>query len=249
LERRPVPQFGVAAYSVDGGPASFVNAYSPKTVYQTQNAVISGLNPGSHSLKIEVTSSRNAASSDCYQVVDAFVVQGGTGGISPTQTIGAEACSNALSCMLHHFAHQIDKTEAAIGPYLFGPSGQTYDRSGSNGWGCFEDYAVNPGDISGYHCVTGVAGSYLSWPFNGSLIEVYGRPDAENGFSNIYIDGVFVKTVDWVWGTIDDDLINSYNVFTWQGNPGNHTITIIATGTSSGTQGSLLQIDTLMAFP
>ena len=85
---RTGPEFGWAAYSVDGGPVSFFDAYSVTEVYQTQNAVITGLAPGSHSLKIEVTPYKNDASSDYYQVIDAFVITGGNT-IAASQGIGA----------------------------------------------------------------------------------------------------------------------------------------------------------------
>ena len=216
---RTGPNFGIAAYSVDGGPVATFDAYSTNPAYQTPNVPITGLASGSHSLKIEVMPNKNSLSSDYYQVIDAFVIQG-SGTIGPSTSLGS----------------------LSMPPFLT-PSG---------GWGC--GTAVNnASDISGSHCYqSGAAQSgQLSWNWNGSLIEVYGRPDAENGYANIYIDGTFIKATDWVYGTIDDDLINAYNMFTWKGAPGNHNITIVATGTTDSALNNwaLVQIDDIMVFP
>jgi hypothetical protein len=70
------PNFGIASYSVDGGPPATFDAYHASVVSQNNNVVISGLAPGSHSLKIEVTQTKNASSSDHYQTIDAFNCDG-----------------------------------------------------------------------------------------------------------------------------------------------------------------------------
>ena len=228
---RTGPEFGWAAYSVDGGPVSFFDAYSVTEVYQTQNAVITGLAPGSHSLKIEVTPYKNAASSDYYQVIDAFVIPDGNT-IAPSDGFGAPD-------ML------VTTVDAPMGHAV--PSDVWYCGAGS---------PPNASDLSGQHCYQtqpAAAGSYFWWSCNSgcSLIEVYGRPDAEDGFADVYIDWNYVTTIDWVYGTIDDDLINAYNIFTWSGPPGVHNITLIATGTTDSTisNRALLQVDAIMAFP
>jgi hypothetical protein len=207
---RTGPNFGIAAYSVDGEAVSFVDNYSATVVQQAQIATISGLAPGSHSLKIEVTSNKNSASTDYYQVIDAFLVESGNSSVT-----GA----------------YVRSAEFEGGPWTCG-GGQV-------------------SDLSGGHCYGGGSGSTASWNFTGSLVVVYGRPDAEDGFSDVYIDGVYIKTIDWVFGTIDDDLLDAYPIFTWKGAFGNHTITFVATGTTDSTVDTraLLQIDEMMAFP
>jgi hypothetical protein len=70
------PNFGVASYSVDGGEPVAFDAYNASLVSQNNNVVVSGLAPGSHSLKIEVTHNKDASSSDYYQVIDAFNITG-----------------------------------------------------------------------------------------------------------------------------------------------------------------------------
>ena len=187
---------------------------------------ITGLAPGSHSLKIEVTPYKNAASSDYYQVIDAFVIPDGNT-IAPSDGFGAPD-------ML------VTTVDAPMGHAV-----------PSDVWYCGADSPPNASDLSGQHCYQtqpAAAGSYFWWSCNSgcSLIEVYGRPDAEDGFADVYIDWNYVTTIDWVYGTIDDDLINAYNIFTWSGPPGVHNITLIATGTTDSTisNRALLQVDT-----
>jgi hypothetical protein len=222
---RTGPEFGMAAYSVDGGPVTCCfDAYTQYEQYQQENVIIVGLDPGSHSLKIEVTPYKNDAATDYYQVIDAFVITGGNT-IAPSDGFGA-------------------------------PDMLPGHASPSDVWYCGAGASPNASDLSGKHCYQtqpAAAGSYFWWSCNSgcSLIEVYGRPDAEDGFADVYIDWNYVTTIDWVYGTIDDDLINAYNIFTWRGPPGIHNITLIATGTTDSTisNAAFLQVDTIMAFP
>jgi hypothetical protein len=64
----------------------------------------------------------------------------------------------------------------------------------SGGWGC-GNYPTN---LSGGHCWSNdrtTPGS-MSLTFIGTGIEVYGRPDGENGITDLYIDGGFVQSFD-----------------------------------------------------
>jgi hypothetical protein len=176
--------------------------------------VISSLPPGSHSLKIEVTQSKNAASSDYFQSIDAFDITG-----SP----------------LHLYQGAVagwDSPELSFG---------------GTGWNCGDS---DPNDLSGGHCYSFDAGASIAWTFTGSLIEVYGRPDAENGIFDVLIDGTLVAQVDEHFGSVDSDALNGYGLFQAKVAPGTHTIQLINTGntTSSISDGTAIQIDLFVAF-
>jgi hypothetical protein len=209
---RTGPNYGIASYSVDGGPAYSFDAYSANQIWRHTNAKIPGLSPGSHSLKIEVTPSANGASSDVHQVVDAFRILGKA--LPPSQ--GAVAGYNS--------------------PEL------TY----AGAWDCGTD----GNDLSGGHCWSGTAGASITWNFSGSLVEVFGRADLENGIFNVLIDGNQVGQVDGHFGDVNNDALNAYCLFTWKGAPGDHTIELVVTGTEDASASDLLlQFDEFIAFP
>jgi hypothetical protein len=208
------PNFGIAYYSVDGGETVAFDAYNPTVVAQHSNVVISGLASGSHSLKIEVTQTKNAASSQYYQVIDAFNITG-----SPL-TFGNGTVAGYNSPAL----------------------------SFSGPWTCGAD--PNGSDLSGGHCYSNAANASISWTFTGSLIEVYGRPDLENGIFNVLIDGTRVAQIDGHFGPADDDALNGYGFFQAKVAPGTHTIKLLNTGTrDSAASDTFMQIDMFAAFP
>ena len=210
---RTGPTYGIASYSIDGGTPYTFDAYTNNNVAQTVNATISGLAPGSHSLKIEVTPNQNSSSSGLYQTVNAFVIQGRA--LPPFQGSVAGYNSSAL----------------------------TYTGE----WNCS---GTDPTDLSGGHCYSKVANSSVSWAFTGSLVEVYGRPDLEDGIFNVLIDGTQVGQVDGHFGSVNDDALNAYCLFTWKGAAGNHTIELVVTGTMDAQATNLfLQFDEFVAFP
>jgi hypothetical protein len=105
-------------------------------------------------------------------------------------------------------------------------------------------------DLSGGHCYSNVANSSVSWTFTGSLVEVYGRPDLEDGIFNVLIDGTQVGQVDGHFGAVDNDALNAYCLFTWKGAAGTHTITLVVTGTMDAqARDAFLQFDEFVAFP
>ena len=208
------PNFGIASYSVDGGTPVAFDAYNPSFLSQNNNVVVSGLAPGSHSLKIEVTHFKNASSSDYYQVIDAFNITG-------------------LPLPLY---------QGAVAGY------DSAELSFSGPWTCGPD--PNGGDLSGGHCYSKAKNASISWTFTGSLIEVYGRPDAENGIFNVLIDGAQVGQVDGHYGSKDNDALNGYGLFQAKVAPGTHTIRLVNTGTLDWAAGNtFIQIDMFVAFP
>jgi hypothetical protein len=99
-------------------------------------------------------------------------------------------------------------------------------------------------DMGGGHCW--VNNGTLSWTFVGNLIEVYGRPDQEDGAYTVTIDRQNMGTFSAQWGTADDDALNSYLLFVAKLLDGQHTITI---STNNDVNSRIYtQIDLLAAF-
>jgi hypothetical protein len=106
-------------------------------------------------------------------------------------------------------------------------------------------------DLSGGHYWSKEAKASVSWTFVGSLIEVFGRPDFENGYMDVYIDGNSkpVASVNTHWGSKDDDTLNSYMVFAKKLSPGQHTIKLVVAGKhDSSARDNYVQVDELVAF-
>ncbi len=106
-------------------------------------------------------------------------------------------------------------------------------------------------DLSGGHYWSKTANSSVSWTFVGSLIEVFGRPDYENGYMNVYIDSnpTPVASIDAHWGSVDDDTLNSYLLFAKKLPAGQHTIKIVVAGKHDATaRDNYVQIDQFVAF-
>jgi hypothetical protein len=106
-------------------------------------------------------------------------------------------------------------------------------------------------DLSGGHYWSKEAKASLSWTFVGSLIEVFGRPDYENGYMDVYIDSnpTPVASVNAHWGSADDDTLNAYMLFAKKLSPGQHTIKLVVAGKHDSTaRDNYVQIDELVAF-
>ena len=118
--------------------------------------------------------------------------------------------------------------------------------------GQWDGGAVSDGsDLSGGHYWSNQADASVSWTFIGSLIEVFGRPDYEDGYLDVYIDANPnpVASVDGHWGLSDDDTLNSYMLFATKLAPGQHTIKIVVAGKHDATaRDNYVQIDELIAF-
>jgi hypothetical protein len=118
----------------------------------------------------------------------------------------------------------------------------------------FEAWGRGPADdgsdLSGGHFWSNQPGSSISWSFTGTLIEVFGRPDYENGYMDVYIDNGYVATVNCHLGEIDDDPVNAYLLFAQKLTPGQHTIKVVVDGTHDATaRDSVVQIDEFLALP
>lgn len=106
-------------------------------------------------------------------------------------------------------------------------------------------------DLSGGHYWSKTTNASISWTFVGSLIEVFGRPDYEDGYMDVYIDGSStpVASVNGHFGSDDDDALNSYMLFAKKLSPGQHTIKVVVAGKhDSGARDNYVQIDQFVAF-
>jgi hypothetical protein len=107
-------------------------------------------------------------------------------------------------------------------------------------WFCGEQ----PGNIGGGFCYTFDLGATWSGSFNGSLFELFGHPDAEDGTFEVKLDGSHYAYVNAQFGDIDDDLLSSTPFLIGRVDPGDHTIEVV---NLSG--GLATQIDSVVAFP
>ena len=119
-------------------------------------------------------------------------------------------------------------TAAAIAPTWNG----SVTRTGN--WSCGEN---NPTDLSGGHCWSFTNGDSMSWTFSGSMVQVFGRPDEENGPCAVYIDRKYLETINGRFGTVDDDTLNGALMVVVAGlGGGQHTITLVNTGNGEAVQ-------------
>ena len=106
-------------------------------------------------------------------------------------------------------------------------------------------------DLSGGHYWSNQTNASISWTFVGSLVEVFGRPDYENGYMDVYIDGGSspVASVNGHWGLVDDDSLNAYMLFATRLPAGQHTIKLVVAGKHDATaRDNYVQIDEFIAF-
>ncbi len=212
------PQYGIASYSIDGGAPQTVDNYSATASSQNANITVSGLYSESHVLSISHLNQNNNASTDYWQTIDAFSIDGST--LTPSQGTMAGYNSPELK----------------------------FTGTWSGG------LVTDGSDLSGGHYWSNVANSSMSWTFVGSLIEVFGRPDYEDGYMDVYIDTNPnpVATVNGHWGLVDDDSLNAYMLFAMKLAPGQHTIKLVVTGkhdsTARDSDGNFVQIDEFIAF-
>ena len=118
--------------------------------------------------------------------------------------------------------------------------------------GTWSHGAVSDGsDLSGGHYWSNATNASVSWTFVGSLIEVFGRPDYEDGYMDVYIDKSPnpVASINGHWGAADDDSLNSYMLFATKLTPGQHTIKVVVAGKHDSTaRDNYVQIDEFIAF-
>ena len=181
---------------------------------------------------------------------------------NPNVTVsGLSADSHVLSISL------LDKKQAASTDYwqtfdAFNIQGSTlsptqataagFDSAELKFSGTWDGGRVSDGsDLSGGHYWSKTTNASVSWTFVGSLIEVFGRPDYENGYMDVYIDTDPhpVASVNGHFGSVDDDPLNAYMLFAKKLAPGQHTIKLVVAGKHDATaRDNYVQIDEFLAF-
>ena len=209
------PQYGIASYSIDGGPPQTVDNYNPTQMDQNPDVTVAGLSPESHVLSISLLDQKHASSADYWQTIDAFNIDG-----SPlTRSAGTLAGFNSAELKFT---------------------------------GTWRGGLVSDGsDLSEGHYWSNETNASISWTFIGSLIEVFGRPDYEDGYMDVYIDTDPnpVASVNGHWGSSDDDTLNSYMLFARKLTPGQHTIKVAVAGRhDNSARDNYVQIDEFIAF-
>ncbi len=130
------------------------------------------------------------------------------------------------------------------------PTVSAENAAKSSGWTCGNDTS----DLSGSHCWSNVTGSTISVSFSGTGIEVYARPDGENGIASVYLDGQYQGDYDGFglpYDTSCDDCVNGQNAITMVGlAPGSHTFELVVTSQkNSQATDYYTQIDEFMVLP
>jgi hypothetical protein len=224
------PSYGEAKVSLEVGsgvaPVIF-NAYNPTELDQHANVTMTAP-AGVHVLTISLLDATQG--SDHVQTVDYFSVIGG----------GALPLSQGSVAGYYQW-----NSGALAFNKLGGPS---CPYGGGNNINC---YGYLASDLSGGQFYTDTTGDSITWKFTGSLAEIYGRPDAENGFFGVTIDGTSYGPVDESYGNNDDDTNNGVLIFAAQVPNGNHSLTIANLGYNNGyyaENSNMLQIDQFVAF-
>jgi hypothetical protein len=130
----------------------------------------------------------------------------------------------------------------------FAASGGSVARNGA--WTCGPDNT----DLSGSHCWSNAPGASMSIGFNGTGIEVYARPDGENGMTDVYLDGSYRYTYDGFGLPYDSecgDCVNAQNAITMVGlSPGSHSLSLVVSPNKNpASENYFTQIDEFMILP
>jgi hypothetical protein len=224
------PNYGIATYAIDGGKPVAFDAYNSLELDQNPNVTVSGLLPGSHVMTISVTASKNGASSNYYQTIDAFQIQGSTLPLSQATTF----VSPCTSPTLESYAYAVPGS-----PWVGGCA-----RDGGDG-------SDGPGPAG--HIVANNAGNYILVPFTGSLVVIVGRPDFEDGEMQVTIDNDTgaTQTVNLQAGNSDYDAFNNMVIYAAKLSTGGpHTILIQPTdsGAPNTDPKNYIQIQEVIAF-
>jgi hypothetical protein len=159
--------------------------------------------------------------SDSMQTIDAFQITGSPLTLNAATVIGA--CDG-------------------LGSLLFGSWAGGCAPAGENDG--------SDGPLPSGHYYSGSVGSYIQWTFTGSLVEVLGRPDFEDGVMIVTVDGGTPVLISMRAGMVDNDTYNYMVVFAKKMTPGTHTIKLAPAGYGDGGPGlNLIQISHLIAFP
>jgi hypothetical protein len=220
------PNYGYAVASLETGATATFNGYSPTEIDQNANVTLSAPY-GYHVLTIKLL--HRTEGSDYYQTIDYLKIVGGSAVPLSRGRVAGYPQWDSGSMAFNRLDGRCPHTNAGD-------------------WNCSGNIAS---DLSGGQFWDSKANDSVSYKFNGTLIEVYGRPDAENGYFTVTIDGKNYGTYDENFSNIDDDILNATLIFAAQVANGSHTITLAVVGRNDGYYskgGTFLQLDEFVAF-
>ena len=205
------PQTGIARVHLDGTLVATVDTYAGAEAVGAVLYEVSGLAAASHTLAIEVTGTRNPASSDIFVVVDAFDVT--TSNAPPPPPPDDDPPSPGAST-----ATRYEDTDATI-VYTPGSAAVSppnwWHGSRSRGWS---------GETSSFNRSEGARATFT---FTGTSVTWIGFRANWAGIARVYVDGTFVEELDLYSVTEQPQA----RVFTAPGlAAGTHTIAVEATG-------------------
>jgi hypothetical protein len=236
---------GIARLTLDGVSVGTVDFYRTPSRAQAVLYSVSGLPPGSHTLAVEVTGTRNAASGGNGIWIDAFDVTTGAAVPTATPTPPSRPTSTptptAVPRSTPTFTPTPTATPAPRGtptPRGTPPTVTRYENTHPavtyfEATGSWFTNAAAVHSASSAHMAVDV-GNRASFTFSGTAVSLIGYQDEWSGIGRVFIDGALSGTVDFhrspsraraILFTADDLP------------PGTHTIAVEVTGTRSAASG------------
>jgi Glycoside hydrolase 123 N-terminal domain/Glycoside hydrolase 123, catalytic domain len=220
---------GIANVYLDGTLKATVDTYATPAQAKTSVYSVSGLTSGSHTLIIEATGTKSAASSQAWVWVDAFDVTadsttGSTGSTPPPPTPPPPTPPPPTPPPpTSPASYRIEQTSPAV------------QWSGS--WSV-NTSTSNSGGSAKLSMTTGARATFT---FSGTSVSWIGYSDQRSGIARVYIDGTVKSTVDTYASAANAQAV----MYTVSGlTSGTHTIAIEVTGTRrQGSKGKWVWVD------
>jgi hypothetical protein len=218
---------GIARILIDGSVVGTADAYAgPSDPHARVPIFTSGaLSSGAHTVAVEITGTRNAASASNWVWLDAFDIIPSGGGATPTATApptptatptataGATATSTPTPTPTG--APSVTRIEDASGSVAY------------TGTWFVNNYPSHSGGTAHGSVDTG---SRATLTFTGSSVTMIAYKDEWSGIGSVFIDGILAGTVDFYAGPSDPHV--QVPVFSSGGlGAGTHTIALEVTGT------------------
>ena len=225
---------GIARVFIDGVLRDTVDTYSAADQPQQVLFSADGLAAGTHTIRVEATGTRSAASGGSWIWVDAFdvVSEGGaptaTPTTGPTATPSPTATPGPTSPPPTPTPTPTPVARPTAGPGRIEQSDPRVVRTGT--W--FNN--SNAGHSGGSAILAMDAGSTASLTFDGTGVRWIGLRDPWSGIARVFIDGTLRATVD-TYSATQQRQAPLFAVADLS--PGTHTLRIEATGTRNAASG------------
>lgn len=223
---------GIARVSVDGEPPASVDTYSTPAKAQATLYTITGLGRGRHTLSIQTTGTRNAASAGSWIWVDAFSVAQ-PGAIAPSSSFDAvparsfrastDRAARASRNERGEAVQRIEQDDAAL--------------TWSGAWSTNQLSSHSRGSAK----LSMEPSSRVSLVFRGTGVSWIGYQDQWSGIADVLLDGQLRATVD----TYSKPARAQAGLYTLDGlADGTHTLVIRPTGRrGQASAGSWIWVD------